>query len=77
MSELRELFKGKERKSLEEKIGRLERSEKQLHRKMEQNVKREGYSNVQSFKKVYNKAEEVIREYNEEMRIWKKLTEQK
>ena len=44
---------------------------------MEQIVKREGYPNVQSFQKVYNKAETLIMEYNEELRAWKNQTGQK
>ena len=60
LSELRGLFKGKERKSLEGKIELLEDLEKRLHKSMEQIVKREGYPNVQDFQKVYNKAEALI-----------------
>ena len=77
LSELRGFFKGKERKSLEGKIELLEDLEKRLHKSMEQIVKREGYPNVQSFQKVYNKAEDLIIEYNEELRAWKNQTEQK
>ena len=77
LSELRGLFKGKERKSLEGRIELLEDLEKRLHKSMEQIVKREGYPNVQAFQKVYNKAEALIMEYNEELRVWKNQTEQK
>lgn len=77
LSELRGFFKGKERKSLEGKIELLEDLEKRLHKSMEQIVKREGYPNVQAFQKVYNKAEALIMEYNEELRAWKNQTEQK
>ena len=35
-----------------------------------------GYPNVQAFQKVYNKAEGLIIEYNEELRAWKNQTEQ-
>ena len=77
LSELRGLFKGKERKSLEGKIELLEDLEKRLHRSMGRIVKREGYPNVQSFQKVYNKAEELIMEYNEELRAWKNQTKPK
>ena len=77
LSELRGFFKGKERKSLEGRIELLEDLEKRLHRSMEQIVKREGYPNVQSFQKVYNKAKKLIMEYNEELRAWKNQTEQK
>ena len=48
-----------------------------MHKSLEQIVKREGYPNVQAFQKVYNKAEELIIEYNEELRAWKNQTEQK
>ena len=76
LSELRGLFKGKERKiSGREKFELLEDLEKRLHRSMGRIVKREGYPNVQSFQKVYNKAEELIMEYNEELRAWKKSDE--
>ena len=51
--------------------------EKRLHKSLEQIVKREGYPNVQAFQKVYDKAEELIIEYNEELRVWKNQTEQK
>ena len=44
---------------------------------MEQNVKQAGYPDVQSFTKAYHKSEELIREYNNEMREWKKQTAQK
>lgn len=77
LSELRGLFKGKERKSLEGRIELLEDLEKRLHKSLEQIVKREGYPNVQAFQKVYNKGEELIIKYNEELRAWKNQTEQK
>lgn len=44
---------------------------------MEQTVRQAGYPDVQSFAKVYYKSEELIREYNEELRAWKNQTEQK
>ena len=62
---------------MEGKIELLEDLEKRLHKSREQIVKRESYPNVQSFQKVYNKAEELIMEYNEELRAWKNQTEQK
>ena len=62
---------------MEGKIELLEDLEKRLHKSLEQIVKREGYPNVQAFQKVYNKAEELIIEYNEELRAWKNQTEQK
>ena len=77
LSELRGFFKGKERKSLEGRIELLEDLEKRLHKSLEQIVKWEGYPDVQAFQKVYNKAEELIIEYNEELKAWKNQTEQK
>ena len=77
LSETKGFFKGKERKSLEGKIERAEKQEKRIHTDMEQNVKQAGYSDVQSFAKVYHKSEELIREYNDELQEWKNQTEQK
>lgn len=77
LSEARGLFKGKERKSLEGKIQEAEKSINRMHRNLEQIVKQEGYSDVQSFVKVYNKSEKLVREYNEELRAWRNQTGQK
>lgn len=67
LSETKGFFKGKERKSLESKIKQAEKLEKRIHTDMGQNVKQEGYSDVQSFTKAYHKSEELIREYNNEI----------
>lgn len=77
LSEARGLFKGKERKSLEGKIQEAEKSMNRKHRNLEQIAKQEGYSDVQSFVKVYNKSEKLVREYNEELRAWRNQTGQK
>lgn len=71
LSETTGLFKGKERKALEEKIQQTEHLVKHMHVKLEQIVKQEDYSDTQSFVKVFHKSEELIREYNEELRAWK------
>ena len=44
---------------------------------MEQNVKQAVYPDVQSFAKAYHKSEELIREYNKDLREWKNQTAQK
>ena len=62
---------------MEGKIELLEDLQKRLHKSMEQIVKREGYPNVQAFQKIYNKAEKLIIEYNEELSDWRNQTEQK
>lgn len=77
LSETKGFFKGKERKSLESKIKQAEKLEKRIHTDMGQNVKQAGYSDVQFFTKTYSKSEELIREYNNEMREWKNQPAQK
>ncbi len=77
LPELRGLFKGKERKSLEGKIGLAVQVEERLQTTLEQIVKREGYPNVQSFMNVYNKSEELVLEYNKELRVWENQKEKK
>lgn len=77
LSETKGFFKGKERKSLESKIKQTEKLKKRIHTDMEQNVKQAGYPDVQSFTKAYHKSEELIREYNKDLREWKHQTAQK
>lgn len=77
ISETKGFFKGKEQKSLESKIKQTEKLEKRIHTDMGQNVKQAGYSDIQSFTKAYHKSEELIWEYNNEMREWKNQTAQK
>ena len=77
LSETTGFFKGKVRKSLEGKIEQAEKQEKRIHTDMEQIVKQAGYPEVQSFAKIYQKSEKLVREYNEELRAWKNQTEPK
>ncbi len=77
LSETTGLFKGKERKTLEGKIQQTEQLVKRMHASLEQTVKQEGYPDTQSFVKVYHRSEELIRAYNEDLRAWKKQTDQK
>lgn len=77
LSETTGFFKGKVRKSLESKIEQAEKQEKRIHTDMEQTVKSAGYPDVQSFAKIYQKSEKLVREYNEELQAWKNQTEQK
>ena len=76
-SETKGVFKGKERKTLEEKIQNVEQSVDCMYTNLEQIAKQNGYSDVQSFVRAYNKSEELVREYNEEMRTWKNQMKQK
>ena len=46
-------------------------------RMLHQMVTQAGYPDVQSFAKTYQKAEKLVREYNEELRAWENQTEQK
>ena len=77
LSETRGFFKGKERKSLENKIEQAEKTEKRMHANMAQTAKQAGYADVQLFVKVYDKSAKLIQEYNEELRAWKNQTERK
>ena len=77
LSETTGFFKGKVRKSLEDKIEQAEKQEKRIHTDMEQMVTQAGYPDVQSFAKTYQKSEKLVREYNEELRAWNNQTEPK
>ena len=77
LSETTGFFKGKVRKSLEDKIEQAEKQEKRIHTDTEQTVKSAGYPDVQSFAKTQQKSEKLVREYNEELWAQENQTEQK
>ena len=64
------IFKGKERKSLEQQIQQSEHSVNTLLDELQTIVKANGYPNAQSFTNLYNQSEEILTEYNREFEKW-------
>lgn len=70
LAETTGLFKGKERKALQEKIAGVQQ---EIDRRMDQLpgiLKEDGYPDVQAFKRTYDKAIVLVEQYNRDMAVW-------
>lgn len=72
LSETTGLFKGKERKALQEKIAGLQQ---EIDRRMDRLpgiLKEDGYPDVQAFKRLYDDATALVEQYNRDMVAWER-----
>ncbi len=74
LAEAKGIFKTKERKSLEEQIKKIEERISELHKAIPEAVKKNGYSDVQTFTAAYRKAEDIVKQYNRELAEWESKT---
>ena len=70
-SELKGIFKSKERKEVERKIEIAQNRLSDLKAYLAKAVTRYGYKNMQSFVKVYGQCEKAVRQYQKELEEWK------
>ena len=72
LSELTGLFKGKERKALQEKIAGVQQ---EIDRRMDRLpgiLKADGYPDVQAFKRLYDEATILVEQYNRDLAAWER-----
>ena len=72
LSETTGLFKGKERKALQEKIAGLQQ---EIDRRMDRLpgiLKEDGYPDVQAFKQTYDSATALVDQYNRDLAAWER-----
>ena len=72
LSETTGLFKGKERKALQEKIAGLQQ---EIDRRMDRLpgiIKEDGYPDVQAFKRTYDFATVLVDQYNRDLAAWER-----
>ena len=67
LSETTGLFKGKDRRRLQEEIERLKKEIESRMNRMAEIMKEEGYPDMQSFTRAYNKATDLVKQYNREL----------
>lgn len=72
LADAKGIFKGKERKTLEEEIRRTEQQQTALEKSLPGLVKKAGYPNIQSFVTAYRKAEAIVEQYNRDLAEWKR-----
>jgi len=72
LAETTGLFKGKERKALQEKIAGVKQ---EIDRRMDRLpgiLKADGYPDVQAFKRLYDEATILVEQYNRDMAAWER-----
>ena len=72
LAETTGLFKGKERKALQEKIASVKQ---EIDRRMDRLpgiLKEDGYPNVQAFKRLYDEATLLVEQYNHDLAAWER-----
>lgn len=70
LAEMTGLFKGKERKALSAQIERIQREIERRKDKIPGILKEDGYPDAQAFMRTYNKATELVEQYNRDLTAW-------
>ena len=70
LSEITGLFKGRERKALQEKIAGIQQEIDRRLDRIPGILKDDGYPDAQAFVKMYNKATELVEQYNRDLAAW-------
>ena len=72
LTETTGLFKGKERKALQDKIDRMKQEIDRRMDKLPGILKEDGYPDVQAFKKTYDAATALVEQYNRDLAAWER-----
>ena len=72
LAETTGLFKGKERKALQEKIAGLQQEIERRMDRLPSILKEDGYPDVQAFKRTYDAATALVEQYNRDLVEWER-----
>ena len=72
LAEMTGLFKGKERKALSAQIERMQREIERRKDRIPGILKEDGYPDAQAFMRTYNKATELVEQYNRDLAAWER-----
>ena len=72
LTEMKGIFKLKERKALEEQVRQVEKQISRLLEELPHVLEDDGYPDVQAFVQAYRKAELVVEQYNRELVEWER-----
>ena len=72
LAETTGLFKGKERKALQEKIARVQQEINLRMDRLPGILKADGYPDVQAFKRTYDAATALVEQYNRDLAAWER-----
>ena len=76
LSEAKGIFKGKERKSLTERLQQTEKEISERLDKLPDILREDGYPDVQAFMAAYREAEAVAEQYNRDLSTWERQLKQ-
>ena len=77
LSEIKGVFRGKERKALNEQIKQTEQEISERLDKLPDTLKEDGYPDVQAFMATYREAEAVVEQYNRSLAKWERQVKEK
>ena len=77
LSEIKGVFKGKERKALTEQIQQTEKEISERLDKLPDILREDGYPDVQAFMTTYREAEAVVEQYNHNLAEWEQQVKEK
>ena len=77
LADVKGIFKGKERKALEQEIQKLEQTIREELDTLPTILEEDGYPDVQAFTATYKKAEAVVSRYNWELAEWEQTVREK
>jgi hypothetical protein len=72
LAETTGLFKGKERKALQEKITGVQQEIDRRMDRLPSILKEDGYHDVQAFKRLYDDATILVEQYNRDLAVWER-----
>ena len=72
LAETTGLFKGKERKALQETITGIQQEIDRRMDRLSVILKEDGYSDVQAFKRLYDNATALVEQYNRDLAAWER-----
>ena len=65
-------FKDRDRRRLQEEIERLKKEIESRMDRMAEILKEEGYPDMQTFTRAYNRATDLVKQYNRELAAWER-----
>ena len=77
LADVKGIFKGKERKALEQEIQKLEQTIREELDVLPTILEEDGYPDVQAFTATYRKAEKIVSQYNRDLAQWEQTVQEK
>ena len=77
LADVKGIFKGKERKALEQEIRNLEQTIREELDALPTILEKDGYPDVQAFTATYKKAEKIVSQYNRDLAEWERTVQEK